>query len=111
MFIIGALFWADTATGSVAFAAEVFGDFAYSLPARLWAFAMMGPSAMLIVGLMKPIKNWMVWGGAFLHCVHFVLLSYSAVFTGGSFVIGLFASLYFLPLHLWIFLEAVGRAE
>lgn len=111
LFFIGTLFWIDATQNAVGFADQIFGKFAYSLPAKMWAGIMMYASFLLILGLKRPVKNWLVVAGASFHCIHFVLLSYSAVFTGGAFVIGLFCSVFFLPLHIWILFEALGRAK
>lgn len=109
LLVIGVWFWIDASHQSFAFNAAVFGEFAYHYPAKMWAGLMIALSAITINGLRRPITNWMVAFGAIAQCLHFVLLSYSAVFTGGAFVIGLFASVFFLPLHLWIFFEAAIR--
>ena len=111
LFIIGCLFWIDSMTGSQGFAEETWGRFAYMFPAAMWAALTMASSSMIIVGLLKPIRSWMVSVGSFLFCLNFILLSYSAVFTGGVVVVGLYASLFFLPLHMWLFVEAITRAD
>lgn len=111
LLMVGFLFWIDASGSSMGFAKEVFGQLAYSLPAKFWALVMMVCSAITIMGLRRPITHWMVLVGAFCHCIHFLLLSYSAAFTGGAFVIGLFASVFFLPLHMWILFEAVMRGR
>lgn len=108
LFIIGCMFWIDTQSGGQAFTAEVWGDLAYSIPASFWAFANMSTSALTAGGLMKPVKNWMVTTGAALSCLQYLTLSWSAVFDGGAAVIGLYASIFFLPLHIWIMVEAIG---
>ncbi len=108
LFIIGALFWIDTQRGGAAFTAEVWGDLAYSIPAEFWAFANMSTSALTAIGLMKPVKNKMVSVGAGLSCLQYLVLSWSAVFDGGAAVIGMYASVFFLPLHMWILGEAIG---
>lgn len=80
-------------------------------PADMWAFCAMFCSAVLINGLMKPIKGRMVVLGSAVSCIQFIVLSYSAAFTGGEVVIGLYASVFFLPIHIWILIEAAGRAK
>lgn len=106
---IGAIFWVDSVTESQGFNLAVFGALAYAVPAKVWALAAMGCSALCILGLIKPVRRWMVALGAGGHCVQFVLISYSAVFTGGAYVIGLYASILLLPLHMWLFFEAAIR--
>lgn len=109
LFLIGAIFWVDASMNSQGFNLAVFGSFAYAIPAKIWAAAAMGCSAFSIIGLMKPVKRWMVCLGAGGHCAQFMLISYSAVFTGGAYVIGLYASILLLPLHLWLLFEAALR--
>ena len=109
LFLIGAIFWIDASLHSQGFNLEVFGSLAYSIPAKVWAVACMSASAFCIIGLMKPVKRWMVCVGASSHCLQFVLISYSAVFTGGAYVIGLYASILLLPLHAWLLYEAAFR--
>jgi len=111
LFFIGVLFWIDAMTGGAGFEETTWGWLAYSFPAVGWAFINMATSAITIIGLMKPIRYWMVAVGAALHCVQFLILSYSAALCGGVFVIGLYASVVFLPLHLWLLLEAVRSGK
>ena len=106
LFLIGAIFWIDASFNSQGFNLAVFGSFAYAIPAKVWATAAMACSGVSIIGLLKPVKRWMVCVGAGGHCVQFMLISYSAVFTGGAYVIGLYASILLLPLHLWLLFEA-----
>lgn len=109
LFLIGAIFWIDASYQSQGFNLVVFGAFAYAIPAKVWAAMCMGSSALCILGLIKPVRRWMVCAGSGFHCLQFVLISYSAVFTGGAYVIGLYASVLLLPLHLWLFFEAAFR--
>lgn len=109
LFIIGVIFWIDAMSGGAGFKEDTWGWLAYSFPAKGWAFVNMGTAAITMIGLMRPIKNWMVAAGSLSHIVQFLVLSYSATMCGGVFVIGLYASVFFLPLYLWIFLEATFR--
>lgn len=109
LFLIGATFWVDASMHSQGFNLEVFGSFAYSIPQKAWAVACMVSSALCIIGLIKPVKRMLVCVGAASHCLQFMLISYSAVFTGGAYVIGLYASILLLPLHLWLLFEAAFR--
>ena len=111
LFVIGVLFWLDATTSAQGFSADTWGYLAYSIPATIWAFANMAASSMCIIGLLRPIKRWMVAAGSGFHCLQLFVLSYSAVFTGGTVVVGLYASIFFLPLHLWILLEASRRVR
>lgn len=108
MFIIGAVFWAMATTQAAPFDAETFGYFALEYPAEAWAMAMMGPAAMVWVGLRNPVKHWMVAIGAGLQFLNFCALGYSFLWTGGQPVMGLFAIIFFAPLHAYIFGAAVN---
>lgn len=111
LFVIACMFWIDSMTVKQGFARETWGDFAYSLPASMWAAVQMSSSSMIIIGLLRPIRGWMVSVGSFVLCLNYVGISYSAVFTGGVVVVGLHASLFFLPLHMWLLVEAISRAH
>lgn len=111
LFTIGCLFWVDSYGSSSQLTPETWGSLAYMFPADMWAFCAMFCSAVLINGLMKPIKGRMVVLGSAVSCIQFIVLSYSAAFTGGEVVIGLYASVFFLPIHIWILIEAAGRAK
>jgi len=108
MFIIGAVFWAMATTQDAPFDAKTFGEFALQYPAEAWAMAMMGPAAMVWVGLRNPVKHWMVAIGAGLQFLNFCALGYSFLWTGGQPVMGLFAIIFFAPLHAYIFGAAVN---
>lgn len=106
LFLIGGLFWADTMLGGAAFTEEIWGALAYSMPAAVWALLHMSASAMTLAGLIKPVRNWMVISGAAGSCLQYLVLSWSAIFDGGVAVIGLYASVIFLPMHIWLIFEA-----
>lgn len=108
LFVIGCLFWVGSTDGHLSFTSATWGNFAYSAPAEFWAFVTMAFSAITFNGLMKPVRHWMVALGSGLHCLHFLVLSYSAVFTGGEMAIGIYASVLLLPLHMWMLLESLG---
>jgi len=107
LFIAGSLFWWEAKTSNEAFNVTLYGSFALQYPAELWAGAMMGFSTLAWIGLIKPIHKKMVAIGAIGNAIQFMLLSYSAVFTGGEFIVGVFASLLFLTPHVWLSIEAV----
>lgn len=109
LFSIGVIFWIDAMTDGVGFQEETWGWLAYSIPVEVWAFTNMATSAITIIGLMKPVQRWMIVVGCVSHIVQFMILSYSATMCGGVFVLGLYASVFFLPLHLWLFIEAAWR--
>lgn len=109
LFCIGAIFWIDANTTGVGFKEETWGSLAYSLPAEAWAFMNMASSTITMIGLARPIKGWMVAIGTTGHLIQFMVLSYSATMCGGVFVVGLYASVFFMPLHIWLLFEAVRR--
>lgn len=106
LFLVGCCFWVDAVLGGKGFDEATWGALAYSVPALFWAGANMSCAALTLVGLVKPVRNWMVIVGASLASLQYMVLSYSAIFDGGASVIGLFALLFFLPLHLWLIFEA-----
>ena len=107
LFFIGTAFWLDAMAGAAGFKESTWGEFAYFFPAEMWALLNMGASAMTFIGIMRPVKRMMVTAGAGLHCLQFMALTYSTMFSGGEFVIGLYAGSFFLPLHIWIMWEAL----
>lgn len=106
LFLFGVFFWIDASVGGNGFKELTWGSFTYAIPAKAWAVLNMVASAIAFVGLKKPIKTKLVAVGAFLHCIQFSAISYSTTFTGGESIVGLFASTFFLPLHLWLLIEA-----
>ena len=110
MVIIGGLFWFMAAKQAAPFDVENYGEFALEYPAEAWAMAMMGPAALTWVGLRDPVKRWMVAIGSGLQFINFCALGYSFIFTGGQPVMGLFALVFFAPLHAYIFGAAVNDA-
>ena len=108
MVIVGAIFWGMAAHQIAPFDVDTFGEFALQFPAEAWAMAMMGPAAIVWVGLRDPVKRWMVAIGAGMQFVNFCALGYSFIFTGGEPVMGLFALIFFAPLHAYIFGAAVN---
>lgn len=107
LFTLGVFFWVDATIGAGNFKLETWGYFAYAFPAKMWAAWNMGASAITMIGLIRPVNNRMVAFGAFLQCLQFLVISYSTIITGGEAVVGLFASVFFLPLHMWLLSEAV----
>jgi len=107
LFIIACLFWVDSITAAEGFKEATWGKFAYSYPAEMWAALMMAASAVTINGLMMPVKRWMVVAGAALHLTQFSIVAYSAIFTGGEFVVGIYAGLFFAPIFGFALKEAM----
>jgi hypothetical protein len=106
---VGAMFWIEARIDGEAFSADVFGEFALRFPAELWAFMIMGASALCWIGLRDPLKRWMVAVGAGLQAVQYLALGYSAIVTGGEMVVGLHCTTFFAPMYLIMFWEAVRR--
>ena len=109
--VIGALFWVQAVHRPEAFDVHMYGRFALLFPAEFWAAAMMGPAAMVWVGLRNPVKRWMVFAGAVLQTAQFLALSYSAIATGGEPIIGYFCSVLFAPLYFRVAWEAIAHGH
>lgn len=107
LFAIGLLFWLDTQTGGDNFSPETYGAWACSLPAEMWAGVMLAGGVLCVSGLMHPVTRWRIVVGALVHVVQFTALSFSAILTGGQFVIAIFPLLFFVPLHIILAWEAV----
>jgi hypothetical protein len=107
MLLIGSLFMADALTGSRGFNPDTWGQFAYSYPARMWAGIMICGSLMCVIGLVRPVQRWMVLVGAVVQFTQFAAIAYSAIFTGGEFVVGIYASILFMPLYFWLWVKAL----
>lgn len=95
LIFVGSLFWWLASWSPAAFSAELYGDFALMFQAEAWAMAMMAPAAMVLLGLQDPVKRWMVAVGAALQVIQFGALGYSAIFTGGEPIIGVFCWVFF----------------
>lgn len=106
---IGAVFWTLAKLQDEAFSVGTYGRFALVFPAEFWAGIMMAASMIAIIGLKKPVRRDMVLLGSLLNALQFLGLAYSAIMTGGEPVIGLFASVMFVPLHVWMAWEAWQR--
>jgi hypothetical protein len=104
--IVGALFWVQASMTKEAFDPALYGDFALQFQAEAWAMAMMAPCAMILIGLREPVKRWMVGVGSALQAVQFSALGYSAIWTGGEPIIGIFCLVLFLPLYARMAVEA-----
>ena len=98
--LIGAFFWIEATMRGEAFATEVFGAFATSFPAEMWAAGLMAGGAFTYIGLIHPPRRPAILTGSFINVTQFLALSYSAIHTGGEMVIGLYASLYLAPVSI-----------
>mgnify|MGYP003610986858 FL=1 len=105
--LIGSLFWIEARMQGDAFSAAVFGKFAVTFPAEMWAGVMMGASALCWIGLRHPVKRWMVAVGAALQTLQYLALGYSAIATGGEMVIGLHCTTFFAPIYMVMLCEAL----
>lgn len=106
--LIGALFWVQAALQAEAFNVDTFGRFALRFPAEAWACSMMLGSLLAFAGLAHPTRQWLVLAGAVINAAQFSGLGYSAIWTGGEIVVGLYASLMFAPaslITLWAALQ------
>jgi hypothetical protein len=108
-FIIGAFFWIDAMQGAKAFSPEVWGAFAYSYPAWMWAGILMLCSGATLVGLIEPIHRRLVFVGSGAMIVNYIAITYSAFLTGGDPAVGLYASVLLLPLSIVVFAGAVSE--
>lgn len=100
MFVIGALFWIDSMSAAKAFTPETWGQFAYTFPAAMWAGIIMLASSACLIGLIEPIHRRMVIVGGAVNVANYIAISYSAFLTGGDPAVGLYASVFFLPLNI-----------
>lgn len=107
LIFVGSIFWAMAWNREEAFSAEVYGTFALFFRAEFWALAMMCPAAMVWVGLRHPVKRWMVAAGSALQVLQFTALGYSAIYTGGEPIIGVFCNVLFAPLFAYVLVEAL----
>lgn len=107
LFTVGALFWVQASLQDEAFSEAIYGSFALTFPAEAWAAAMMAPAAMVWIGLRHPVKRWMVAVGSLMQTIQFIALGYSALYTGGEPIIGIFCIVLFAPLYSRILGEAL----
>lgn len=106
-FVVGLFFFFSAAGGHNQFLASTWGDFAYRFPATWWAGYGMAAAMITYRGLIIPMKHRLIIAGSAIHCAQFLAVAYSAAFTGGDVVIALYALVMFLPLHVWLIVEAV----
>jgi hypothetical protein len=106
LMLVGALFWIQATLRDGAFSEDMYGRFALMFQAEAWAMAMMAPCAMILIGLRQPVKRWMVFVGSVLQAIQFSALGYSALWTGGEPIIGIFCLVLFLPLYARMAVEA-----
>lgn len=108
LIFVGALFWWMASWRPEAFDAGLYGSFALNFQAEAWAMAMMAPAAFVLIGLQDPVKRWMVAVGAACQIVQFSALGYSAIFTGGEPIIGVFCWVFFARQYVRLMWSAVN---
>lgn len=108
---IGCAFWIEARLTAEAFSADIFGHFALMFPAEAWAGVMASASLMVWIGLIDPVKRWMVAVGAAIQTLQYLALGYSAIMTGGEPVIGLHCTVLFAPLFAAMFWRAVNEPD
>jgi hypothetical protein len=107
LIFVGSLFWWLAAWSPSAFDVDLYGRFALTFQAEAWAMAMMAPAALVLIGLQDPVKRWMVGTGAALEAVQFAALGYSAMFTGGEPIIGIFCWVFFARKYVRLLWSAI----
>jgi hypothetical protein len=107
LLLVGLLFWISTGFGVDSFSPETWGEWACQWPAVWWAAVQSVSAAMIITGLLRPVTARRVALGAAIQAVQFAALAYSATFTGGQFVIGVYPSVLFVPFHIVLMVEAL----
>lgn len=107
LLLVGLLFWISTGFGVDSFSPETWGEWACQWPAVWWAAVQSVSAAMIITGLLRPVTARRVALGAVIQAVQFAALAYSATFTGGQFVIGVYPSVLFVPFHIVLMVEAL----
>ena len=100
VFSIGLLSWMAGGVGVNSFSPETWGAWACQFPAAAWAGTQMSAAALTMGGLFRPVSRWKVIIGASVQALQFGALAYSAVFTGGQFVISVWPILFLVPAHL-----------
>jgi hypothetical protein len=109
LFLIGATFWIDAMRGATAFSPAVWGAFAYSFPAWVWAGILMTCTGAILVGLIEPMHRRLVLLGSGVLTVNHSALAYSAFATNGDPAVGLYAIILFLPLNILLFASVVSE--
>lgn len=107
LLMVGLLFWISTGFGVDSFSPETWGEWACQWPAVWWAAVQSISAAMIITGLLRPVTARRVAVGSAMQAIQFAALAYSATFTGGQFVIGVYPSVLFVPFHIVLMVEAL----
>ena len=105
--LIGVFTWIADGFGVDSFSPATWGEFAVQYDVRVWAAIQIGAATLIISGLMRPVTRRRVAFGASVQAIQFGAIAYSAMFTGGQFVIGVWPTLFIVPFHCVLFWEAV----
>ncbi len=108
---IGIMFLIEAKTTGEAFNEGTCGALCLSAKAEFWAILMIVHSLLVLKGLIRPRVWQNVAIGACISALHFSVIAYSAMFTGGQFVIGAWAMVFFVPVSLTIAASAVYRGR
>lgn len=109
--IIGCAFWIEARLQANAFSPAVFGQFATRFPAEAWAGIMVTGSLMIWIGLLDPLKRWMIAIGAAIQTLQYLALGYSAIMTSGELVVGIHCTALFVPVFAAVFWRSVRDAH
>lgn len=105
LFLVGLFFYVSGVTWPGVFQESTWGSLAYERPAWFWG-AVNAVSAMITaMGLIRPVKNWMIVCGAVLQVCQFGAITTSCMAYGGDKGIGLYAAA-LLVLHCKMIYEA-----
>lgn len=105
LFGVGVFFYVVSMGSPGVFQESTWGGLAYTQPATFWG-AMNAVSAFVTaMGLIKPVKNWMIAVGATLQVLQFGAITTSCLMFDGDKGIGLYA-LCLASLHCKLLYEA-----
>ena len=91
LFAVGIFFYVSGITWPGVFQETTWGTLAYQQPAWFWGAVNAVSALITAIGLMKPVKNWMVTAGASLQIMQFGAIATSCLSYGGDKGIGLYA--------------------
>lgn len=100
--LVGVFSWVADGVGVDSFSPETWGEWACQFPAAFWGGCTAVFSAMVLSGLMRPMKRERIIVGASLQALQFTGIAYSAAFTGGQFAIALWPIVLLIPINLLV---------
>ena len=106
LFVVGLFFYIASKVNPGVFQESTWGGLAYQMPAAFWGAVNAVAAGILILGLVKPVKSWMVLSGAFLQVLQFGAIATSCILHGGDYGIGIYA-ICLAALHIKILHESV----